>query len=264
MAAPRGELGAKMMGLQRNSGKEKTDKELGIMYNQFDPNAMGYIDKLNASKLVAVVAKSVGVRMNRRMCDIAAKEMDDENTDVIKFGSFLKWYRRTYPSKVEDVVGQIQYEFRVFDVDKTGGLSESEISNLIDYMGLSKPGLTSESIASSIPKSRNGDIRFEDFLDWHMKSYPEEYQFSKQQPIQRKDTDEETKTINHEDLGLVETQYTKGSQVEVYFRGRKMWYPGELLEINERKGIAHFHSYHGNHVKWVQLSNSSRSTSKAC
>eukprot|EP00941_MAST-03F_sp_MAST-3F-sp1_P000232 g232.t1 len=173
--------------------------------------------------------------------------MDTDGSNKVDFDKFMHWYRRIYPTRLEDVIAELTYEFNKFDVEKTGGLSDEEVSRLMKRMRLIKPGQTMEKIIASLPKSSLGDVRFEDFQQWHMKNYKEKYQFfntfSKSKAKRRLSTN----------LGELETDFQLGTQVEVYFRRKDKWIPGFITKIEQSDGTAQFCSNDGHQHKWVNM-----------
>ena len=219
------------------------------------------------------------MKFSKDECWNAAVEMvfiGDESG--IQFDQFLDWYRRTYPTRVEDVVAQVRFEFEQYDEDNNGTLSKAQLIELLEHMGLSKntftdgvtehtngddgdgeatlqgtkwnsvTSLSAAEIAEDLPVSKRGGIRLEDFLHWHMTNHKEEYEFKTVKKVVDK-----TKEVIRTKLGAVETEFKVGTRVEVFFRGANQWCAGTLTKIVERDSTAYFVGDKRKFRKWVHL-----------
>eukprot|EP00941_MAST-03F_sp_MAST-3F-sp1_P005580 g5580.t1 len=232
---------------------EKTDDEIRNYFNRFDTDNSGNLSKSEVANLAMEVSKDLQVVFSDSQAEAAAKEMDENNSDSVDFPQFLKWYRRTYPTQMEHIIAKVRFEFDLFDQDKNGGLSSSEIANLIEKLKLvdQSGGKSAEEIAAELPVSHYGDVLFDDFLEWHMLHHKNQYSFLEN----RTNEEGHRKSFVHTHAGAdIHTDIMIGSKVEVYFRGAQKWVEGEIMEI-DGNGVGSFVSKDGHKRKSVHLYN---------
>eukprot|EP00941_MAST-03F_sp_MAST-3F-sp1_P004706 g4706.t1 len=226
--------------------KDKSDEDLKKIFDRFDIDKSGTLDREETIELISSVSTQLGDSLTYENCRKIVDDMDADASDEISLGELMHWYRRQYPTRIEDVIAELTYEFNKFDVEASGGLDEKECAQLLRRMELIKEGKTTEEIVATIPLSKKGDIRFEDFQQWHMKNFPGKYKF--QSFLKSND-----KKYIETGFGVLETDFEVGKEVEVYFRSKKKWIPGTLTVVVESDGTAQFCSKNGKQRKWINL-----------
>tara|TARA_A100001015_G_C14956590_1_gene699052 strand:- start:412 stop:1539 length:1128 start_codon:yes stop_codon:yes gene_type:complete len=230
--------------------KDKSDDELKQLFDQHDVDNSSSLDRAQTAELIKTIAKDIGEQLTEEQCRKHAVDMDVDDTNDVTFEELMHWYRRIYPTRLEDVIAELTYEFNKFDVEKTGGLSDEEVSRLMKRMHLIKPGQNMKEIIASLPKSSLGDVRFEDFQQWHMKNHKEKYKFHRKFS---NIPESKTKKAVSTHLGVMHTDFQVGSLCDVYFRVRNEWVSGYITKINQIDGTAHFESDDHHLHKWVNL-----------
>merc|ERR1719469_214603 len=126
----------------------------------FDKDGDGTItaDELN------IVMRSLGRKPTMEELRAMIAEVDDDGNESIEFPEFLK----LMASKLQDTdsVEEMREAFLVFDRDKSGSVSASELKHVMNNLGEQVTNEEVEEMIREADADGDGELSFDDFLQF--------------------------------------------------------------------------------------------------
>jgi len=144
-------------------------------FQQMDTNGDGELSKVELGQ----VMRSLGINHTEAEINILFKELDTDKSNTISFKEFLgglRWISRSSQIKEKSTVSQfvhnidqLQLEtmtqiFHELDTDKSGCLSEIELSAMIHKLGINGTEEDISNLFKSLDLNADGKIELQEFL----------------------------------------------------------------------------------------------------
>merc|ERR1712087_530182 len=113
---------------------------------------------------LGVVMRSLGRRPTAEELRAMIAEVDDDNNGLIDFPEFLK----LMATKLQDAdsIEEMKEAFMVFDRDKSGAVSASELKHVMCNLGEQVTNEEVEDMIREADADGDGELSFEDFLQF--------------------------------------------------------------------------------------------------
>jgi calmodulin len=139
---------------------EEQIEEFKEAFSVFDKDGDGTItlDELS------IVMKSLGRNATREELKAMIAEVDDDGSGEIEFDEFL----RLMTSKINDgdTVEEMREAFLVFDRDRSGSVTASELKHVMNNFGETVTDEEVEAMIQQADADGDGELSFEDFYQF--------------------------------------------------------------------------------------------------
>lgn len=116
---------------------------------------------------LGVVMRSLGRNPTREELEAMIAEVDDDGSGEIEFPEFL----RLMASKLQDTdsIEEMREAFLVFDRDKSGSVTASELKHVMNNLGEQVTDEEVEEMIQEADADGDGELSFDDFLQFIQK-----------------------------------------------------------------------------------------------
>mmetsp|Transcript_11199 Transcript_11199/g.20415 ORF Transcript_11199/g.20415 Transcript_11199/m.20415 type:complete len:162 (-) Transcript_11199:127-612(-) len=135
-------------------------EEFQEAFTLFDKDGDGTI----TAEELGVVMRSLGRKPTMEDLKNMIAEVDDDGSGKIEFPEFLQ----LLTSKLQDTdsIEEMREAFGVFDRDKNGSVSASELKHVMDNLGEQVTNEEVEEMIREADADGDGELSFDDFLDF--------------------------------------------------------------------------------------------------
>merc|ERR1711959_385105 len=114
-----------------------------------------------------VVMRSLGRNPTREELEAMISEVDEDGSGEIEFPEFLK----LMASKLQDTdsIEEMREAFLVFDRDKSGSVTASELKHVMNNLGEQVTNEEVEEMIKEADADGDGELSFDDFLQFIQK-----------------------------------------------------------------------------------------------
>merc|ERR1719217_1275246 len=135
-------------------------EEFKEAFTLFDKDGDGTI----TAEELGVVMRSLGRKPTMEELKAMIAEVDDDGNESIEFPEFLK----LMASKLQDTdsVEEMREAFMVFDRDKSGSVTASELKHVMNNLGEQVTNEEVEEMIKEADADGDGELSFDDFLQF--------------------------------------------------------------------------------------------------
>ena len=128
-------------------------------FDLFDTTGTGTIEQ----KELKIALMTLGFQTSKEDIKRVINEIDTFNPNSINFEDFKKIIIALLPTR--DTRKELEEAFQLFDIDKTGKISSSNLKTVINGLGQNLTEQEISEIISEADKDTDGEISLEEFID---------------------------------------------------------------------------------------------------